>query len=366
MAYPSSNLVKTAIPTPEQSERIKQDAAKIIAQLPLAALAMGAVGRGIFGLRDLFTTQTLQPPGIVPGTQFIGMPRLDREKEKQKKHAADPTEYKPSSHALGRVADLWGKPLYEWLLKGPGRTMFGRIADGARNVSGVPYTYSLGLPLAAVGFGAGYKGMDAVLDHRRHAERKRELEKTKAEYIAMLQGKTAAFPELHQTENLNPVTRPIYEALVRPGGFFGPKAAAAPIRGVGPAAHMPQTRIQLSPPTIAAPPATTPSAKEAAAMLDELAEKTAAAIEKTAEDPPAPPSALDWVPGGNAVREYGPHVAGIGINAYLATALLSALGAGALSYGHFRGQSKRKTLEEALRRRAATDQPGPAMVYTEQ
>lgn len=291
---------KTAAPTFQQSETNKQDAAKLIFQLPLAALALGAVGRGALGLRDLFTTQTLQPPGIVPGTQFIGMPRLQKEKDKQQKLAKAGIPWQPSTHPIGWVADLASKPFYEHGLASDPAAGKTHAYDNSKNPSGIPYTYTLGLPLAALGFGAGYGGMDKLLDSRRRAERKQEIERVKQQYYELLQGKTASEAD----------------------------------------------------------------------MFDQLAEKTAAVIEKTANPAPAPPqhplapisNALpDWLS-----KETLPQLGGMAANLYGASALLAALGAGKLSYDYFRSTSKRKTLEEALRRRAASDSgPGPAMVYTE-
>jgi hypothetical protein len=398
----------------EQSERIKQDAARLIFQLPLAALAMGAVGRSAFGLRDLLGPPSLQPPGLTPGTQFIPMPQIGKEEEEKKRQPKlavdDPTKYKDSTHLLGRLADPASRWFYERFLAGPGHM----ISDAARNVSGVPYTYSLGLPLAALGFGAGYKGMDAALDSRRHAERQRELEKTKAQYYSLLQGKTAAWPampETHQTSNLNPITSHIYNKITQPGSTYGPAAGPQ----AGPATHT--ALVKGSPaaqfasghslnqaknnslygkpnspgfadaqltgrattlgggPSLdfhrgAPDPTATGSVPVAplqkggeAELFDKLAEAVAGELEKTA-DPAGQASILDSVPFGEQIKAWGPQLAGMGINATLATALLSALGAGTLSYSHFRGNSQRKTIEEALRRRASAEQPGPAMVYT--
>lgn len=295
--------------------QLKQDAANMIANMIAASAITGGLGAGAQGLIGMFRRRRL--PGFKrhePGST-IAPPKPEEEEEEQRyprlaKLAADPDystgEWQsgkpappppkvtrpaapkgppppPPEFARNWWANLVGKPIYDVFMKTPKEHPTVFSGDFATDETGVPATWAIGLPASLLALYGGYKGVSALINRRRKAEKEDELADAKRRYAEL----------------------------------------------------------------------TRSSAKHASDTFDELSKTCVGELEKQAQSEGQPGGfTYTWQKGLGAVPGAGNLVGSLGIGLPAAYALLSGLGAGALSYDFFKKRSRPAVLKEALKERA--------------
>jgi hypothetical protein len=126
--------------------QLRADALRDVRNLTLATLGVGAAGRGLVGLINVMKSK---PRKTRSGPAHLPLPYL----------AAPPAAPPPAEKVGGFLA-----------------------GDAASSKQGIPW-YTPAMMLGGMaGLGLGWKGVDAVIDSRRRAEREKELESARQDF----------------------------------------------------------------------------------------------------------------------------------------------------------------------------------------
>ena len=163
--------------------RLRQETAQKMADLILAALGGGVLLRGGIGASRLMAGHK-PPTGAAPYAQRIDVmtPRKPIDEDETSKLAAVKEEGISDVFRSGPAGVLakWISPM----LEGKG---FWQGGDTARTSWQIPAYAALGIPAAVLTGIGGYTITDKLLDARRKAEKKEELESAKKRYLETIQ-----------------------------------------------------------------------------------------------------------------------------------------------------------------------------------
>ena len=305
-------LAKAAAVSLGVREDNKLQAAKLLVSAPLAMAALGAMLRGATGLRDMFTAQTLPTPSLLGKMQTVPLPRLHRpgtaEQEKdQPKLAAEKTAEPPPSApppaTPGAGFDITTIP--NWIAKRLIYEPFLQTKPG-----------QVRSPANALAVGDG----------------------------------------AHNTMGV-PLAWAAFPAALAGGyaGFKGMDAFLDKRRKQQKQTEIEQVKQQYM-------DALRGKYASTAELGDDFDAAADVELEKIANlDAPAPPAALERALPIPRLDHFAGQYAGFN----LAAALAAAMAGGYLGYNHANKNSRRKLMEEALRRRAASQNDPPQPIYAD-
>ncbi len=190
----SGSLTKKADPPAPSmmypGDATNPEALKKVLGLGLTGLGVGAAGRSLLGLRDMYAKAfSHRPAPAAPAIVEIGVPTVteDDEEEDAKRNARmrSPTLFKSSAGRAsepvntGMMPDAYPEHATASPLKAFVDFWKGRFHE---NVSSKPWFMPAAFGAGVGGLYGGYKAVDSLLDSAHRADKDRELEDAKNEY----------------------------------------------------------------------------------------------------------------------------------------------------------------------------------------